>query len=495
MKRKKPTKTGRTPKTEMDSGVAESKASALKLDSDLLIVIALFITSLIAFWSLSIEGRIYTQGDNINDAIFYQQVDQYHDQTGEIARWNPYIFGGVPNIFNLPKSPLTLDYYLDLFSSLLSLPFVFFWMGAVGLYLLLRYLKFSRLQSLFGSLIFLLSPFYKSLVINGHGTKIEAIMYAPWIFWALFRLMDKKRWLDVLFLALFAGLQIRTSHYQVVFYTAILSVIFVVSHTVQEIRKREKYRYRMIFMIGVAAVGAVFLSARPLYLAAKYAGESIRGRDVIRLSEQNSTDVDHGVDKRFVETWSFTPGELMTLLVPRAMGGTSSEYYGRARSIGFRQDVIPGYWGHSPYNGSYYYLGAFIFFLLLIPVLWIKENPLLWQFIAGLILMMIWSLGTFAGPIYDLSYSIVPFFSNFRTPTTSLAMVYLMATILAVYGLSFLPRFRTGDMKKFWTIIGIGAGVTALFFLAGSGLSFANVRQNYQQNVLELLTEARRSMF
>ncbi|MCB0665712.1 MAG: hypothetical protein KDC80_07815 [Saprospiraceae bacterium] len=484
-------------KKEIKTGVLPRKESRVRLKGNLGYLLALLIISLLAFWSLTIDSRIYTQGDNINDAVYYNQVNQFYQQSGEVARWNPYIFGGVPNIFNLPKSALTFDFYLEAISHSLSLPFVFFWIGAMGMFFLLRHLEFDRLQSFFGSLVFLLAPFYKSLVINGHGTKIQAIMYAPWIFWALFRLLKDRKWINVLFLALFAGLQIRTSHYQVVFYTAILSLIFILSNLVTGIRRGSGIPLKQLLLIGIAGIGALLISSRPLLLAASYAGDSIRGREVVRLNDPNPdvAALDRGVSKRFVSNWSFTPSELVTLLVARAKGGTSSEYFGDARSMGFRQDIIPGYWGHSPYNGSYYYMGSFVFLLMIAAFVWVKKNPVLWSLGIGLLVMMIWSLGTFAGPIYDLSYSLVPFFSNFRTPTTSMAMVYLLTAIIATYGLRSLTYYGGKEMKKFWQVLGAGLAVLALLFIIGTGASYVNSRQTYDQNVLEMLIEARRSMF
>lgn len=492
-------KVKRTNRKKSEAPVPKNSGPSIwagRVSADLLYLAFLLLATLLAFWSLTVDSRIYTQGDNINDAVYYNQVNQYYQQTGEIARWNPYIFGGVPNIFNLPKSVFTPDYYLEVISKALSLPFVFFWLGAVGLYFLLRHLQFDRLQSLFGSLLFVLAPFYKSLVINGHGTKIQAIMYAPWVLLALFRLCKDLRWFDVLFLALVAGLQIRTSHYQVVFYTAIIAFIFVAWDMAGRFRERSGLLLPLSVKLVVAGALTLMISARPLLLAANYAGESIRGREVVRLNDAqpDGRTLEKGVSKRFVSNWSFTPSELMTLLVSRAKGGTSNEYYSAARSIGFRDQVIPGYWGHSPYNGSYYYLGSITFLLLLVAFSWLKKNPLLWPLGIALLLMIVWSLGTFAGPIYDISYSVIPFFANFRTPTTSLAMVYLLAAIAATYGLRSLLYFDTKS-KKTWQVMGFAAGLVILLFIIGNSASFMNERQSYQANILEMLVEARRGMY
>ncbi|MBK8502457.1 MAG: hypothetical protein IPL46_09695 [Saprospiraceae bacterium] len=377
-----------------------------------------------------------------------------------------------------------------------SLAFIFFWLGAIGLYFLLRHLEFERFISVFGSLIFMLAPYNMSLVINGHDTKIQAIMYAPWIFWALLRVLKNQSWLDVCLLTLFAGLQIRTSHYQVVFYTAILSIIFVFSDLIRVARENRKMPWRRLLLLSVAAAGALLIATRPLLLAANYAGDSVRGREVVRMNDQSmTTGAEKGVSKSFVKNWSFEPVELLSLVVARATGGNSNEYYGKARSIGFRQDVIPGYWGHSPYNGSYYYMGTFVFLLVFVAFFWIKRYPLLWQLGAGLVLMLIWSLGTFTGPIYDLSYQFIPFFSNFRTPTTSMSMVYLLAAIIAAYGLRSISFFRNVEIKKLLKLLGIVAGVAVLLFIIGNSISFINPNQKLQPNVVDMLIEARRSMY
>jgi hypothetical protein len=456
----------------------------------------LLIVALIIYWSLTVEGKIYTQGDNINDAVFYQKVQQYHQETGEIARWNPYVFGGIPNIFNLPKSWVSVDFYLELLAGSLSIPFVFFWLGALGQFVLLRYLKFGQLEALFGSLVFLLAPYYHSLAINGHGTKIQAIAFVPWIVWSLLQILNGDRRLQVALLILLAGLQLRTSHYQIVFYTAILAFILVAGHFIRELKAARGFPWRTLAILSIAAAGSVVISGRPLLLAANYAGDSVRGREVIRLSdEQSLSDRQKGVSMAFVRNWSFAPRELLSLVLARAQGGTSNEQYAKAESIGLKEDIIPAYWGHSPFNGSYYYLGTFVFFLMLAGFFRWKDNPLRWEWTAGLILMLIWSLGTFAGPFYSFSYQFIPFFSNFRTPTTSMSIVYLLTSILAVYGLKSLRHLGKSEMK---TVVRLAAGIggiAGLFFIAGNIFSFINRNQNYPEGYLDLLVEARRAMY
>ena len=495
MKEKKVRKPVRRKPAGEDRGGGNVKSTVSKYAS-ILYLAALLIISLVAFWSLTMDGKIYTQGDNINDAIFYNQVDRYYQETGEIALWNPYIFGGLPNIFHLPKSWISPDFYLDLLTSLLSLPFVFFWLGAVGQFILLRYLKFGRLESFFGSLIFLLAPYYQSLVINGHGTKIQAITYAPWIVWSLLKVMKNQRWLDVCLLVLFTGLQLRTSHYQIVFYTAILAIIFVVANIIRELRAGAGFPWRRLLLLGVAGVASLMIASWPLLLAASYSGDSVRGREVVRLSDQNSpTTRESGVSRAFVSNWSFKPRELLTLIVARAQGGTSSEAYSKAGSIGFKQDFIPSYWGHSPYNGSYYYMGIIVFFLTLLGFFRWKQNPFRWELVLGLLLMLLWSMGTFAGAVYSFSYRFIPFFSNFRTPTTSMSMVYFLTSILAVYGIRAMRDFGKDEIKELIRLTGLLVGIAALLFLAGNVFTFINSTEKYQEGVTDMLVEARRGMY
>jgi len=458
----------------------------------MLAVLALFI--LMTFWSISFEGMIYAEGDTINDAIFYNQVDLYRIVTGEVARYNPYVFGGIPNIFNLPKSNLTIDGLLDVAGNLLSLPLVFFLLGGFGQFVLLRYLKFTPLQSLFGSMVFVFAPYYKSLVIAGHGTKIEAIMYLPWIIWSLLRVMKNRKGLDVVFLTLVVALQIRSSHFQVVFYSAILCGIIAIYYFIRDYRIDKRLPWKVMALLSLAVVGSLVLSARPLMLASQYAGDSVRGREVIRITDDPTIEQEKGVSKKFVSTWSFLPSELATILLPRAKGGTSKEYFSEATRQGFKEPIISSYWGHSPFNGSYYYAGAIVFFLVLVAFFYYRQDSLILPLGITMLLMLIWSLGTFAGPIYSISYSILPFFSNFRTPTTSMALVYFIFSILSVFGLRSLTSL-VSDKKKlrilFYVVLGIGAAL----FLGGQMSSFEKAGEKLPTNQLISTISLREQMF
>ena len=344
-------------------------------------------------------------------------------------------------------------------------------------------------------MMFVFAPYYKSLVIAGHGTKIEAIMYLPWIIWSLLRVLKKQKGLDLVFLTLVVGLQIRSSHFQVVFYSGILCGVITLFHLARKFRMEKQPPWKVLALLALSLAGSLVLSARPLMLASQYARDSVRGREVLRISDNaSSPEQEKGVSKKFVTTWSFLPSELTTLLLPRGKGGTSTEYFSEATRQGFKEPIISSYWGHSPFNGSYYYAGAIVFFLVLIAFFYFKKDSLILPLGVSLLLMLIWSLGTFAGPIYDISYSVLPFFSNFRTPTTSMSLVYFIFSILSVFGLRFLTSL-VSDKKRlrilFYSVLGLGA----LFFLGGQMSSFEKPGEYLPTNQLFSTTSIREQMF
>ncbi|HES59214.1 MAG TPA: hypothetical protein ENO18_02180, partial [Caldithrix sp.] len=150
------------------------------------------------------------------------QIAEYNKTHDDLALWNPYIFAGMPEYQNYGSKAYSIDNFLGKLSSSLSSPFIHYLFGALGMFLLLRYLRFSPIIAFTGALIFILIPHYKSLWFEGHFRKFRAIIYLPWILLSFKYFLKKRSVLAITLFALAFGIQIRTQHYQIVFYTALL---------------------------------------------------------------------------------------------------------------------------------------------------------------------------------------------------------------------------------------------------------------------------------
>ncbi len=167
--------------------------------------------------------RLTPQGvDVISNLAKTHQIKQFEKETGERALWNPYMFSGMPTYHRHQPVAFSVDIILGTLGKIFNNTFIYYLFGALGLYFFFRYLKFTPLISLLGVLIFILIPHFKSLYLEGHFAKFRAIMIIPWIVFAFYYFLDKKNLLGAALFALAFGLQIRTQHYQIVFYTGLL---------------------------------------------------------------------------------------------------------------------------------------------------------------------------------------------------------------------------------------------------------------------------------
>ena len=78
------------------------------------------------------------------------QILEYNKNHDERALWNPYIFSGMPEYHNFGPVAYSIDNFLVSLSKFFSSPFLYYLVGALGMYLLLRYLKFTPLIALAG---------------------------------------------------------------------------------------------------------------------------------------------------------------------------------------------------------------------------------------------------------------------------------------------------------------------------------------------------------
>jgi uncharacterized membrane protein len=220
------------------------------------------------------------------------QITEYKNKTGETALWNPYVFSGMPIYHILGPETFSVDTLINLLGKLVNSIFLYYLLAAVGMYALLRYLKMSPLISFIATLIFILMPHYKSLYLEGHFAKFRAIMFVPWVFLSFIYFLDKRTLFTAAMFALAFGCQIRTQHYQIIFYTGVLILATVIYPLLQDLLKK---RYRRLAQSSLYLFIAVFLgmlmAAQPLFLAREYLPYSKRGKTSIDLSTSQAQPI------------------------------------------------------------------------------------------------------------------------------------------------------------------------------------------------------------
>ena len=472
------------------------------LQQDLLAMAFLLIAVISLHSQLFLNKKIYDGGDSHEAIVKTAMINKYYEQTGDIPRWNPYPEGGIPNVFFLPKPVYSPDFYISKLGDAIGLPIVYLLIGVFGMYLLLRHLRFNIYLCVVVSLCFVLAPYYRSLIIVGQylPTKFEAVMIIPWMMWFFLAFIERLKLLYLLLFSFFFALQLFTQHYQVIFYTGLL-LLAVGIYPIFKLLRQKNYKgfVRVAGSLLGAFVFALLLTAYPLFVSKKYNDASIRATWGIDISKP-AADIQKGsgVSVDFINQWSPAVRELSDLFIPAASGGTTKEKYSGSSAPELSGTELPAYWGKMTFSFSYLYFGLIVL-LALAGLFYYRRNALVISL--GIIgtLLTLWSLGTTLPGFYMFFYKFLPFFKNFRTPPTSMTVVFFIAALLSAYGLQFLlnesARINKQLRKQILFTLGGFLLIGLLFFLAGDSHDFTKEGENYEANYASLLLKARKELY
>ena len=384
------------------------------------------------------QGSVYISGDARNaDAFTVAGNEVLKD--GEYPQWNPYLFGGMPTfgsatynrfvyfpseLFNFLQSKLNFPPMTWMIAHLLF--------GGIGMMFLLARWNLPLYSRLLGATIWLLFPKVIAWGVHGHGSKLGAVMFIPWIVAFTIDLLDGKGKRKAGLLALFLGIQFLRGHPQISYYTLLTVGVLLLGNWISTIKTKQwKQQLPRTGLLLLAIVAGLLVGAAMLWPSHQYADFSIRGG--------NSGG---GSAYDFATGWSLSPHELGTFVFPSIAG------FGKL-----------AYQGGMPFNDYPNYFG--IFALLLTVTAFInRREKYSWSLFAIAILSILLSFGKFFPLLYDLLFNYLPFFNKFRVPSMVLILTGLATAIMAAIGLA-----RVSQSKFSLKIAGIMTAISGLVLL------------------------------
>jgi len=426
-------------------------------------------------------------------------LNEYNKNINEESLWNPAIFSGMPIYHLLGAKALSIDHLLKKLSLFLSTAFVYYLLGALGLFVLLRYLKMSPLLSFMGTMFFILMPHFSSLYLEGHLAKLRAVMFVPWVILGFLHFLDRRTLLSMALFALAFGLQIRTQHYQIVFYTALVVFALGVYPFLQELLKKEYLKFtKSLLLLITALVLGIGMSAQPLFLANEYLPYSKRGKTTITLDKRkqlSEQDQSAGVTIEYATQWSTHPSELLTWIIPRFYGGMSGEKYTGSNVPALKNRTIPGYWGYMPFTQSYEYMGVITVLLAIIGIYAFRRDKRILSLMIIAMFFILLSFGRHFLIFYEIFFNYFPYFNKFRAPMMSVTLTGFILSILATYGMHHLYTIyknqNYNELKKLLWIPGAFVALGILILIFSQGFSFAKLGESYEPRVIQLLKQVR----
>ena len=446
-----------------------------------IVILLIIILFLIFLNPLYFGDKTFQSGDIITMESSKPYISQERDG---FSLWNPNIFCGMP-AYALGTEATWFNIIYTIFTSARSLFASFFsveyamWsfyliLLAISSFFLMKHLSGKTLVSLFTAIAASFSTGLIVFLYIGHVTKLTSLCMYPLIFLLLLRSQKKIRLIDVLLLIVTMQIFIQGFHVQIIFYTLLAVAVYFIYYFTHSIAKKNlDLRNNILKSAGVfilASIIAVLIQSDNLTQVYEYTPYSTRGTEgILEKSTPNSEKSSSDYYDYHTE-WSFSPGEVLTFIVPSYFGFGNSTYSGPLTN---NQPVeVNTYFGQMRFVDVAMYMGVLVFFLALIAIILDWKNPFVryLTILSGFALLV--SFGKTFPVLFDLLFYNLPYFDKFRVPSMILVLVQMSIPVLAGLGLMRIINLRSDkDNKNALLIRNIGFVFLGLFVLSLIGNS------------------------
>lgn len=423
-----------------------------------------------------LDGKVLTQGDNIQWQAMAKSSLDYKASHGEAPLWTNSMFGGMPNyqIVLESREPFNISDLSKVFTLWMPKPINFFFLAALTFYLLCMTLGVRSWIGVLGAIAYAYSSYDPIIVGAGHDTKMMAIAYLPAVLTGIILLTQKKYLSGLAVTALFMSLLIASNHMQVTYYFLLLVGVLGIAFAVYTIKAKD---YKHLVITGLLVVAGIGLSmavnTMQMWTTYEYSKETIRGGKS-ELTQKAADTKGSGLDKDYAFRWSYGIFETFTFVVPNLYGGSSqgelsegSETYKTLKTLGVPDQQAsqmikqwPMYWGEQPGTSGPVYLGIVICFLAIFGFRLVQSWHKWW--ILGItILALLMSYGSNLSFFNYFLFDHLPFYNKFRAPSMVLIIPQLTFVILAVMALQSLldVNLKKEELVKNLKSSGIVMGV------------------------------------
>ena len=462
-------KTSSSKPAEMGFSIGKLIPEKYKTPAAILVILIL----IAIFFAPILFGDKTTQSGDLIQAKSLREYATKERDT--FALWNPYIFCGIPAVvtsasirwFDLTSAAYSLTTIVT--SSItkdINATFIlsFFLLGFTTFFFM-RDLGFNRGASLFTALALAFSTGIMILFFIGHITKLKSLAVFPFILMMLFRFQKQIKLMDILLLVLGLHLLVLSAHVQIVYYFMLVAVIFFAYYFTRSFITKDKFLQKQllksIVVFAGASVIAILMSYDTYSQILEYKPYSTRGTQSV--TETQKTDGVQNNSYEYATNWSFSPGEIMTFIIPSYYGFGRSTYNGELS----RNEPIEvnTYFGQMPFVDSAMYMGIIIFALGLFALIVRRKEPIIQFFGIVIVLFILISFGKNFPLIYNLLYYNLPMFDNFRAPSMILHVVQIIFPILAGFGVMSIISLRKERNIKIENALKYSAIALAVIFV------------------------------
>lgn len=493
--------------------------SVKKILPHLLAVAAFTLISLIYFSPLLQGKKLYQSDIREYRGMARELMDVRKEKDKEIF-WTDDAFGGMPTYQLGVKYPNNWIKTLDLSIRFLPRPADYLFLYFIGFYILLLVLKLDWRYAALGALAFGFSTYLTVILGVGHNAKAHAIAYMPLVLSGILLVFQRRYIWGFILTAIALALELVANHVQMTYYLMLLTVILGIAYFIDALRRKELPHYfKSIGILVIAALLAVGSNATNLMATKEYSNFSTRGKSALTINADGTPKENvSGLDKEYINQYSYGIGETLNLFVAGLFGGSNAEPYNKDSAFADflrKQNVPPTqlesvskqfglyYWGTQPLVSGPAYIGAVIIFLFVLGLFLVKGR-LKWWLVGGTVLSILLSYGKNLAWFTDLWIDYVPLYDKFRAVTSIQVLAGLCIPVLAIFGLMrVLQRFDEPETRlkalKYTTIITGGLALVLLLFkgvfFKFAGSNDAYYIENFGLDFINAIREDRKSLY
>lgn len=422
---------------------------------DILVCLVLFLILVFVYRAYIIEGKIDVVADTINQgAPFDKFAKSYRDQYNATPLWYPHIFSGMP--FQASGSYQSLQYSYEallqaivpnsLFGLLHGRYLFHLLLGAVSMFLLARALALSRAAAFVAAIGFVLNS---HVIGTDHVNRLASFMHIPLVFLTVYKLFERPQLIWAILLGGAFGSQLGSYHPQIAHYTGMMIGLYVVYIVIVKLREGGQTRRvglgLTFFVLGLIIAGS--MAAVMVWPMQEYAQFSARSLSIGGQS----------VNVPFATSWSLSPGEILTFILPSFSGFGGQTY-----------------WGQMPFTDFPNYIGIVVAVLALLALILRRDRITVFLCLLSAFALFV-SMGRHSAWVSYLMLNYVPFFAKFRAPVMILILFQFAAALLAGIGVQSLidvARNHSSRLVGRGVVISAASLLSLTVLLTVSGTSF-----------------------
>ncbi len=426
-----------------------------------LIIIGIFITLCLVYFSPALQGKGLLQNDVLQAQAMQKEIMDFKALDGKAPLWTNSMFGGMPAYQIWVQYPYNITtYIISFFKTIFPNPIDTVLLYLLGAYLLFNVLRVKPWLAAAGAIAFAFSSYNFIIIEAGHSNKALAIAFFAPILAGILLTLRGRYWIGAAITALALALEIRANHIQMTYYLFIALLIFVGIEIYYAIKhKNLKSLYQPALYLAGSVLIAVAVNAAMLWTTYEYGQESIRGKSNLTYSKSQPSN---GLDKEYAYQWSQGVRENITFLIPNFYGGggasqldeksevvklLSSKGVPSEQAVGFAKQ-LPTYWGEKPFTSGPFYFGAVICFLFVLG-LFIVQGRMKWWIVSATLLSLLLSFGKNWPLVSDLFFDYFPLYNKFRAVESILVIAGFLFPLLAILAVKELTEAKENNQKLF----------------------------------------------